>query len=169
MSPEVAESLQVDVQMAVDTAGGLAEQWNVPDAVAIQAWAAAAVKQVGASQPGRQITVRIVDIDEITQLNEQYRQKTGATNVLSFPFELPPGVPEEAVDATLGDLVICAAVVEQEAEVQHKSAEAHWAHMIVHGTLHLLGYDHLTDDEAQQMEAEEIAILKSFGYANPYD
>lgn len=169
MSPEVAESLQVDVQMAVDTTRGIAEQWNVPGVDTIQAWATAAVKQVGANQPGQQITVRIVDVDEITELNEQYRQKTGATNVLSFPFELPPGVPEEAVDATLGDLVICAAVVEQEAEAQHKSAEAHWAHMIVHGTLHLLGYDHLTDDEAQQMEAEEIAILKSFGYANPYD
>jgi probable rRNA maturation factor len=166
---EVVETVQVDVQLALEAAGGIATQWSVPDADMIQAWAVAAVKQVGANQSGQQITVRIVDVDEITQLNEQFRHKAGATNVLSFPFELPPGVPEEACDATLGDLVICAAVVEQEAKAQHKSAEAHWAHMIVHGTLHLLGYDHLTDDEAQQMEAEEIAVLNGLGYANPYE
>ena len=169
MSSEVAAGeqvgVQVDVQMAVDAA----DQWSIPGVDAIQMWASAALKQVGASPSETQMTVRIVDVDEITQLNEQYRQKEGATNVLSFPFELPPGVPEDAVDASLGDLIICAAVVEQEAETQHKSAEAHWAHMIVHGTLHLLGYDHLTDDEAQQMEAEEIVVLNQFGYANPYE
>ena len=158
-------SVQVDLQVAMDNAA----QWNVPDAEAIQNWANAAVKQVEPNPSERQMTVRIVDVDEITQLNEQYRQKTGPTNVLSFPFELPPGVPAEACDGTLGDLVVCAAVVAQEAETQHKSAEAHWAHMIVHGTLHLLGYDHLTDDEAQQMESEEIAVLRGFGYANPYE
>lgn len=159
-----AAVVQVEVQMAVD---GVAQRL-VPDVEAIQRWASAAVKQAGAGQSEKQMTVRIVEVDEITQLNEQYRQKTGATNVLSFPFEWPPEVPKEARDANLGDLVICAAVVEHEAEAQHKTVEAHWAHMIVHGTLHLLGYDHLTDDEAQQMEAEEIAILDSFGYANPY-
>lgn len=158
-------TVQVDLQMAVANAA----QWNVPDIEAIQAWANAAVKQVESNPSAREITVRIVDVDEITQLNEQYRQKTGATNVLSFPFELPPGVPAEACDSSLGDLVVCAAVVAQEAEAQHKSVEAHWAHMIVHGTLHLLGYDHLTDDEAQQMESEEIAVLNNFGYANPYE
>jgi probable rRNA maturation factor len=158
-------SVQVDLQMAVANA----PQWNVPNAEVIQAWASAAVKQVEPNPSERQMTVRIVDVDEITQLNEQYRQKTGATNVLSFPFELPPGVPAEACDSTLGDLVVCAAVVAQEAEAQHKSVEAHWAHMIVHGTLHLLGYDHLTDDEAQQMESEEIAVLNNFGYDNPYE
>jgi len=160
-----AAGVQVDVQMAV---GGVTQQL-VPDVEAIQRWAGAAIKQAGVDQSEKLMTVRIVEVDEITQLNEQYRQKTGATNVLSFPFEWPPEVPEEARDANLGDLVICAAVVEQEAETQGKTTEAHWAHMIVHGTLHLLGYDHLTDDEAQQMEAEEIAILDSFGYANPYE
>lgn len=158
-------SVQVDVQIAVDNAA----QWNVPDAEVIQTWANAAVKQVESNSSERQMTVRIVDIDEITQLNEQYRQKTGATNVLSFPFELPPGMPAEAGDGSLGDLVVCAAVVAQEAEAQQKSSESHWAHMIVHGTLHLLGYDHLTDDEAQQMESEEITVLEGFGYANPYE
>jgi len=158
-------SVQIDLQVAI---GNAAQQW-LPDTEVIQLWAGAAVKQAGVGQPEKQMTVRIVDVDEITQLNEQYRQKTGATNVLSFPFEWPPEVPEEARDENLGDLIICAAVVEEEAEAQNKSPEAHWAHMIVHGIFHLLGYDHLTDDEAQQMEAEEVIVLNSFGYANPYE
>lgn len=165
--------VQVEVQVAVDEA---AHEW-LPGAEAIQGWASAAIKQAGVDesalksekQSEKQMTVRIVEVDEITQLNEQYRQKTGATNVLSFPFEWPPEVPEEARDGSLGDLVICAAVVEQEAKAQHKSLEVHWAHMMVHGTFHLLGYDHLSDDEAQQMEAQEIIVLNSFGYANPYE
>ncbi len=153
------------MQLALDDV----DQWNVPTVDVIQSWASAAVKKVEPNQFEKTMTVRIVDVDEITQLNEQYRQKTGATNVLSFPFEAPPGVPEDVCDEMLGDLVICAEVVAQEAETQHKLAEAHWAHMIVHGTLHLLGYDHLTDAEAQQMEAEEIVVLNGFGYANPYE
>lgn len=161
--------VQVEVQMAVDNA---ARKW-MPGVEAMQKWASEAVKLGGIDEPERlvekQMTVRIVEVDEITQLNEQYRQKMGATNVLSFPFEWPPEVPEEARDGNLGDLVICAAVVEQEAEAQHKSLEAHWAHMIVHGTFHLLGYDHLTDDEAVQMEAKEIRVLDNYGYANPYE
>lgn len=161
--------VQIELQMAIDTNEGVAGQWSVPDSETIQAWADAALRQAGMDQCQRQMTVRIVDLAEMTQLNQQYRHKTGATNVLSFPFELPPGVPVVAGEDALGDLVICAAVVEQEAAQQHKAAVAHWAHMIVHGTLHLLGYDHLTDDEAQQMELKEIAILESFGYANPYE
>ena len=165
MPMDVVTNVQVDVQMAINSVA----QQRVPNAEVIQMWASAAIKQAGADQSEKQMTVRIVDVDEITQLNEQYRQKTGATNVLSFPFEWPPEVPEEARDENLGDLVICAAVVEEEAEAQNKSPEAHWAHMIVHGTFHLLGYDHITDDEAQQMEAEEVTVLNSFGYANPYE
>lgn len=165
MSLDLATAVQVDVQMAIDNAA----QQRVPNVEAIQAWADAAIKQAGIDQAEKLLTVRIVDMDEITQLNEQYRQKMGATNVLSFPFEWPPEVPEEARDGSLGDLVICAAVVEEEAEAQNKTAEAHWAHMIIHGTFHLLGYDHLTDDQAQQMEAKEVAVLNSFGYANPYE
>lgn len=151
---------------------GDAAQQDVPNVETIRIWATAAVEQikpqVQLSQSEQLMTVRIVDVDEITQLNEQYRQKTGATNVLSFPFEPPPGVPENLCDNMLGDLVVCAAVVAQEAAEQHKLAEAHWAHMIVHGTLHLLGYDHLTDAEAEHMEMEEIAVLEGLGYANPY-
>ena len=165
MTLNAPANVQIDLQVAIDRAA----QQRLPDVEAIQRWASATVKQAGMGQPEKQMTVRIVEVDEITQLNEQYRQKMGATNVLSFPFEWPAEVPEEARDGSLGDLVICAAVVEAEAGAQNKSAEAHWAHMIVHGTFHLLGYDHLTDDEAQQMEAEEVTVLNSFGYANPYE
>jgi probable rRNA maturation factor len=98
-------------------------------------------------------------------LNEYYRHKAGSTNVLSFPFEVPEGV----LSHLLGDLVICAAVVEREAREQGKDLEAHWAHMVVHGMLHLQGYDHISETDAAVMEAEEIAILNSLGFPNPYE
>lgn len=111
-----------------------------------------------------EISLRIVDADEITALNHQYRGKDYATNVLSFPADLPP----ELNLPHLGDIVICAPVVEREAGEQKKPPLAHWAHMIVHGTLHLLGYDHIDDDDAIEMESLEIAILQSLNIANPY-
>ena len=86
------------------------------------------------------------------------------TNVLSFPFEAPPGIELPL----LGDLIICRQVVEQEAEEQGKTVEAHWAHMVVHGTLHLLGYDHIEDEEAEEMEALEAEIMLALGYPDPY-
>ena len=111
-----------------------------------------------------ELTVRIVGVDEITDLNTRYRHKTGPTNILSFPFEAPPGVELNL----LGDLVIAAPVVVSEARQQNKTESAHWAHMVVHGTLHLLGYDHQDPAEAEDMEAREISILQSLGYSNPY-
>jgi probable rRNA maturation factor len=112
-----------------------------------------------------EVTIRLVDEKEIHQLNHQYRQKDKATNVLSFPFEVPDGIDLDL----LGDLVICADIVNQEAVEQKKSMEAHWAHMVIHGCLHLLGYDHINDDEANEMEAIEISLLSSLGYSTPYE
>lgn len=111
-----------------------------------------------------ELSVRIVDEDESQALNLQYRGKDKPTNVLSFPCELPDGVELPL----LGDLVICAQVVAKEALEQGKVLHAHWAHMVVHGTLHLLGYDHIEDGEAEEMEAIEIQVLLELGYPNPY-
>lgn len=111
-----------------------------------------------------EVSIRIVDNEEMRELNQQYRQQDKTTNVLSFPSEFP----EELNIPLLGDIVISAAVVESEAIEQNKSTEAHWAHMTVHGMLHLLGYDHIDDDEAQVMEALETRILESMGYPAPY-
>ena len=111
-----------------------------------------------------ELTIRIVDEAESQQLNETWRKQTGPTNVLSFPFANPPGITLPL----LGDMVICAPLVLREAEQQHKSIDAHWAHLVIHGTLHLLGYDHLDEDQAQQMEQLEILALHHLGYPNPY-
>ena len=111
-----------------------------------------------------ELTIRFVDEKESAELNEQYRHKTGSTNVLSFPFEAPAEVELDL----LGDLIICSDVVRKQASEQKKEELAHWAHMVVHGTLHLLGYDHLTDDEAAKMEKKEIQILSQLGYSDPY-
>lgn len=111
-----------------------------------------------------ELTVRLVDADEMIALNQTYRNKDGPTNVLSFEFDAP--VATEI--SLLGDIVICAPVVLTEAKEQNKSLMAHWAHMAVHGTLHLLGYDHQNDEEAVVMEAKETEILKHLGYADPF-
>lgn len=117
-----------------------------------------------------ELTVRIVDEDEIQTLNRDYRGKDKTTNVLSFPFENPPVLVDLGEELPyIGDLVICAAVVLQEAKAQHKPLEAHWAHMVVHGCLHLQGMDHMEDDEAIEMEALEAEILADLGYDSPYE
>ncbi len=115
------------------------------------------------SQP-TEMTIRVVDHEESKLLNYQYRQKNKPTNVLSFPFEAPANIPI----ALLGDLIICHQVVNQEAIDQQKSYEAHWAHMGIHGTLHLLGYDHIDDTDAITMESLEIQLLKELNFPNPY-
>jgi probable rRNA maturation factor len=126
-------------------------------------WATAALKNKIAAG---EVTIRIVDPDEIIALNTEYRKKNYATNVLSFPFDMPNEITTEP--AILGDIVICAAVIIAEAKAQQKTVTAHWAHMVVHGILHLLGYDHEQDDQALHMETLEIDILNSLGFPNPY-
>ncbi len=111
-----------------------------------------------------EITIRIVDEKESQSLNSDYRGKDKPTNVLSFPFEIPDGIEINL----LGDLVICRQVVEKEAKEQEKDLIAHWAHMVIHGSLHLLGYDHIDDDDAEEMESLEITILSKLGFENPY-
>jgi probable rRNA maturation factor len=112
-----------------------------------------------------EIVIRIVDETESAQLNETYRHKQGATNILSFPFE----VPDEIELNLLGDLVICAPVLEREAAQQNKLLHNHWAHIVIHGTLHLLGYDHIDDADAEEMETKEIELLQTLSIPNPYE
>lgn len=138
------------------------ENGQQPDDPDICRWAAAAYL---GNDSDTEMTVRIVDEAESAQLNQTYRHKSGPTNVLSFPFETPPGIELPL----LGDLVICAPVVEQEANAQNKTTKAHWAHMVVHGSLHLQGYDHIEAQQAEQMEALEIDILTRLGFSNPYE
>ncbi len=116
-------------------------------------------------QRDTEILIRIVDTQEITELNEQYRHKQGATNILSFPFEMPEGI--EGVNL-LGDLVVCAEVLQQEAIMQNKTLQDHWAHIIIHGILHLIGFDHGNETQALEMETREIHLLQQLNIDNPY-
>ncbi|HEY4292513.1 rRNA maturation RNase YbeY [Luteibacter sp.] len=148
------------VEVAV---GYAASRKGVPAAATFRRWVEAALK--GARRrKATEVAIRIVDVGEGQALNLQYRGRDYATNVLSFPAELPPGVDLPLI----GDLVICAPVVTREAAEQGKKPAAHWAHMTIHGTLHLLGYDHIEEAEAEAMEALETRILAGLGIADPY-
>ncbi|TDO08706.1 MULTISPECIES: rRNA maturation RNase YbeY [Halomonas] len=136
---------------------------GLPSQAELEAWVAAVLGRQ-ADEPRHELTIRFVDAAESQALNHRYRHRNASTNVLSFPFESPPGVSLPL----LGDLVICHPVVVREAAEQDKSRHAHYAHMVVHGTLHLLGHDHLEDDEAEAMETLEREILASLGFADPY-
>jgi probable rRNA maturation factor len=114
---------------------------------------------------GIELTLRLVDREESRELNSRYRGKNQATNVLSFPAELPPGIDLPL----LGDIVVCAPLVAEEARAQNKSLQSHWAHLVIHGALHLLGHDHQGEQEAVEMEALEAELLASLGFGNPYD
>jgi probable rRNA maturation factor len=175
--------LPVTVQYATRRAG-------VPHASSLARWANLAFQAAAkANTPPLPLTIRIVGAAESRTLNRTFRGKDKPTNVLSFPYEgLGLGAPGSGkarggrvlgvtqapritphAPAELGDLAICAPVVAREAREQGKDVRAHWAHMVVHGVLHLLGYDHENDRDAEVMEAREIKILSQFGYANPYD
>ncbi len=151
--------VELEVQYALDAEGDQAPEPPAP--ALIERWVAAALQ---GRRCEAELAIRIVGRAEIQQLNRTYRNKDAPTNVLSFPFEAPPGVEL----ALLGDIAIAAPVVWAEAAAQGKAGEAHWAHMVVHGVLHLLGYDHIVAAEAQQMEALEIEILAGLGYPDPY-
>lgn len=161
----VVNKIIVDVQLALDEISSI----ELPDNKLIQKWAVAAIEAGGRGKyQNTQITVRIVEKAEISQLNESFRHKSGATNVLSFPFVPPPGIPVDEMLHSLGDVVVCATVVNKEATEQLKSNIAHWAHMVVHGTLHLMGYDHNDKEEASDMESLETKIMLELGFPNPY-
>ncbi|MCS4504997.1 Endoribonuclease YbeY [wastewater metagenome] len=146
--------IDTDIQLASAVA-------EVPDDDDFRRWVEAAL---AGRRLEAEVSVRIVDEPEGRELNATYRGRDYATNVLSFPAGLPEGVDLPM----LGDLVICAPVVEREAAEQGKPARAHWAHMVVHGILHLLGHDHIEDDEAELMEAEERTVLAALGFPDPY-
>ena len=151
--------MPVDVQLATRSA--------VPDSTLIQRWAEgalAAVPSQGTRPAGEgEVCVRVVDEDEARRLNRDYRHRDAPTNVLSFPAGID--LPDALV---WGDVVVCAPVVRREADAQHKQYEDHFAHMVVHGVLHLFGYDHQADAEAAAMEKLEIRILDGFGMSDPY-
>lgn len=149
----------VDVQIACDES-------DLPANTEFSDWVGRAL--AGAAYQGyAEVSIRVVDADEMQALNRDFRQNDKPTNVLSFPAGAIDGLPGD-VERPLGDIVVCASVVCSEARQQSKPAASHWAHMIVHGTLHLLGYDHETDAEALEMEGLERQILTTHGVANPY-
>lgn len=147
--------LELDLQIASDAC-------DLPSEAQFRDWCEIALRQRSADS---ELTIRLVDEAEGLELNHTYRQREYATNVLSFPAD----VPDELLDIPLlGDLVICAPVVAREAIEQDKSLIAHWAHLVIHGCLHLLGYDHIEDAEAEEMEALERTLLAELGYPDPY-
>ena len=154
MTIEAADGLQLEVQYAdTDT--------ELPGEQDFARWAQAAL---GDRDGTLELVIRVVDEAESRELNARYRGKDKPTNVLSFPFEAPAGVDCDL----LGDIVICAAVVKREAQQQHKPEQNHWAHLVVHGVLHLQGYDHQDDAQAEAMEALEKQILQGLGIGDPY-
>ena len=153
-------TLELDLQIA-------SEDDDVPEPGQFENWILSALSEGGFQADESlpiEITIRIVDREESQHLNLTYRQKDKPTNVLSFPFESPEDVPLQL----LGDLIICAPIVRQEAVEQHKAPTAHWAHLVIHGTLHLLGYDHIEESQAAEMETLETRVMHTLGYADPY-
>ena len=152
----MSQQLVLAVGYAVPRAG-------LPAAASFRRWAEAALRGARRRKPA-ELAIRIVGLDEGRALNRDYRGRDYATNVLSFPAELPPGIALPLI----GDLAICAPVVLREAAEQAKRPRDHWAHLTVHGVLHLLGYDHIDNGEAEAMETLETRILAGLGIADPY-
>ena len=152
----------MNILLSVDRATEVAS----PTDTTLQGWVSHTLIQTASLlEPTPELSIHITDNDEAAAINLTYRAKAGPTNVLSFPSD----VPTETGSGLLGDLVICAPLVQLEAAQQHKSEEAHWAHLVIHGVLHLLGHDHQIPAEAAQMEALEIDLLRHLGFPDPYD
>jgi probable rRNA maturation factor len=152
-------SVLIDVQRAAD-------EDSTPDDAFVAGWVTRAI-EAARDSGDCEVSVRIVDAAEIQALNRDYRGKDRPTNVLSFPAGDVAGLPDDEV-SPLGDIVVCASVVRDESVAQGKAVADHWAHMLVHGVLHLFGYDHQSDQEAEAMEALEIEILGAHGIGDPY-
>jgi probable rRNA maturation factor len=166
-----AEPAPLILDLQIATAAG-----DLPARADLERWTGAAVAAGAPNRDGAaELTIRIVDAAEGAALNQRYRGREGPTNVLSFPFEAPAAIAglaepgTDALGALIGDLVICAPVVAREAAAQGKPGAAHWAHMVVHGVLHLLGHDHIDPGEAARMEALETVILAGLGFPPPYE
>lgn len=151
--------------LALDFVSALVDP-RIPSRAELRRWGEAVLTDQGLARAA--LSVRVVDAAEGAALNRDYRGRDYPTNVLSFPFDPPPGLPAAASGGFLGDLVLCAPVIEREAAEQGKPLAAHWAHLLVHGLLHLLGHDHLDAGEALRMEARERAILAGLGLPDPY-
>ena len=149
----------IDLQIATDEA-----LESYPSLELMTKWATVALKTGGRNKDS-EITIRMVNSEEIHQLNSTYRHVDRPTNILSFPFELPEGVEDLPL---LGDLVVCKEVLERECKEQNKTLEEHFAHLIVHGCLPLIGYDHIEEEDAKEMEPLEIKAMEELGYDNPY-
>jgi probable rRNA maturation factor len=160
MANDSRPALALEIQNAVHEAG-IARQAGVPAQQEFHGWVVAALKPANHRV---EMVIRVVDEQESRQLNSRYRGQDKATNVLSFPFAAPAGIHSDH----LGDLVICAAVVRREAQQQQKKEIDHWAHMVVHGVLHLRGLDHQTEGQAREMEELEKQILAGLGIRDPY-
>ena len=140
---------------------------DTPSSKEFKTWIITALETAGFVK-ACEINIRLVDEAESQALNLQYRGKDKPTNVLSFPSELPSEILDALKREPLGDMVICVPVMHREAQEQHKTTTAHWAHLTIHSTLHLLGFDHIKEQEAEEMEALEILALQKIGYQNPY-
>ena len=153
--------LVLDIQNTIDSS-------QLPSIEKMHDWIIVLLGKVNAKFEQPEITIRIVSIEESQQLNLEYCGKDKPTNVLSFPFEAPEMIPTEELDEFLGDLVICEKILQQEAIDQNKPLPSHWAHLLIHGVLHLLGFNHIEERQADEMESLEILVMKELGFEDPY-
>lgn len=153
--------LELEIQNTIDSS-------QLPAIEKMRDWIIVLLGKVDTKFKQPEITIRIVSIEESHQLNLEYRSKDKPTNVLSFPFEAPEMIPTEELDEYLGDLVICEKILQQEAIDQNKPLASHWAHLLIHGVLHLLGFDHIEERQADEMESLEILVMKELGFEDPY-